>query len=47
MLTFVRVVSIGIGLSAVCACGRSTPAEHVRRAEEYAAKKDFANAIVE
>ncbi|HET9831578.1 MAG TPA: tetratricopeptide repeat protein [Vicinamibacterales bacterium] len=47
MLTFVRIVSIGIGLSAVCACGRSTPAEHVRRAEEYAAKKDFANAIVE
>jgi len=48
MLKFVRVASIGIGLcAAIAACGRTSPAEHVRRAEAYAAKKDFANAIVE
>ena len=48
MLKFVRVASIAIGLcAAIGACGRTSPAEHVKRAEEYAAKKDFANAIVE
>jgi len=48
MLKFVRVVSLGLSVAAVAgACGRKTAADHARRADDFAAKKDFANAIVE
>jgi|KBSMisStaDraftv2_1062788.scaffolds.fasta_scaffold00162_18 tetratricopeptide (TPR) repeat protein len=48
MLKFLRVLAFGTGVAIGAAgCGRISPAEHVKRADEYAAKKDFANAIVE
>jgi tetratricopeptide (TPR) repeat protein len=34
-------------VAATCACGKTSPAAHVKRADEYAAKKEFANAILE
>jgi len=48
MLKFLRVVSFGLSVAAVAgACGHKTAADHAKRADDYAAKKDFANAIVE
>ena len=48
MPRFLRVLAIGAGVTIfAAACSRISPAEHVKRAEGYAAKKDFANAIVE
>ena len=48
MFKFVRATSLAVSLSLVAAaCGRISAAEHVKRADDYAAKKDFANAIVE
>ncbi len=50
MRIFARLSWIGVGLGVMAlasACGRTSPAAHVKRAEEYAAKKDFANAILE
>ena len=44
MLKFVRALSV---MMIVCACGNTSPAAHVKKAEEFAAKKDFANAILE
>jgi tetratricopeptide (TPR) repeat protein len=46
MLKFLRVLSVG-GLMVVSACGKTSPAAHVKKAEEFAAKKDFTNAILE
>src|SRR5215470_9595520 len=48
MLKFLRGVSLALSVAAVAsACGHKTAADHVKRADDYAAKKDFANAIVE
>ena len=48
MPKYLRAFAIGAGVAIVAAaCGRISPTEHVKRAEDYAAKKDFANAIVE
>jgi tetratricopeptide (TPR) repeat protein len=50
MLKYARVFYIGasaVFVTLACGCGGTSTATHVKRAEEYAAKKDFANAIVE
>src|SRR5579871_2173418 len=48
MLKFVRIGALAIAtMSVVAACGRKSATDHMNRADEYAAKKDFANAIVE
>jgi tetratricopeptide (TPR) repeat protein len=46
MLKFVRTLGV-CALLIVCACGKTSPAAHIKKAEDFAAKKDFANAILE
>ena len=48
MLKVLRGVSLCVGcVLMVAACSRKSAGDHAKRAEEYATKKDFANAIVE
>jgi tetratricopeptide (TPR) repeat protein len=42
----VRVLRV-CALIVVCACGKTSPAAHVKKADEFAAKKDFTNAVLE